>query len=186
VLLGRGDGVGGQFTGNKSNVLLTPAGTTAPPNVQHSPGEIFVGSDVGIQVCVAGGTPGIWVRLGFNGITPFRACDTRPGSGKPFAGQTLTQGATLDIPFLGTGGIPTTGVSAVVFNLTMATCTADGWLTAYPTGEGLPDTSNLNFAANQSPKANLVTVKLGTGGNVRIYNARGSTNMIVDVFGFYS
>ena len=186
VKLGQSNGVAGAFTGDNANLLLTPGAATSPPNVLHAAGEIFVGSDVGILVCVAGGTPGTWVRLGLNPLTPVRVCDTRPGSGKPFAGQTLGQGSELTISFPGTGGVPAAGASSVVFNLTMATCTADGWLTAYPTGAGLPDTSNLNFAANQSPKANLVVVKLGTGGSVTINNAKGSTNMIVDLFGFYS
>ena len=33
--------------------------------------------------------------------------------------------------------------------------------------------------------ANLITVKLGTGGKVRIYNNTGSTHVVVDVMGYY-
>jgi hypothetical protein len=181
--------VGTIGTAGKAQLRLIPASSSGAPSAGlHNMGEIFLDHDGVLFLCKfgTGGDVGTWVRVGFNPLTPVRVCDTRAGSGKPFAGQPLGQGGELTISFLGNGGVPTTGASAVVFNLTMATCTADGWLTAYPAGESLPDTSNLNFAANQSPKANLVTVKLGTGGGVKINNARGTTNVIVDLFGFYS
>jgi hypothetical protein len=33
---------------------------------------------------------------------------------------------------------------------------------------------------------NLVVVKLGSGGAVQVFNASGSTDVVVDVMGFYS
>jgi hypothetical protein len=54
----------------------------------------------------------------------------------------------------------------------------------YPTGVTRPTASNLNFPAGRT-EANSVTVKLGTNGQVDIYNNAGSTNVIADVSGYF-
>ena len=45
----------------------------------------------------------------------------------------------------GRGGLPATGVGAVVLNVTATGPTAQGYLTVYPTGGTRPTASNLNF-----------------------------------------
>jgi hypothetical protein len=81
----------------------------------------------------------------------------------------------------------------VVLNVTATGGTKLGWLTVYPTGHSLPTASNLNFTAGQTVP-NLVTVKIGTAGQVRIANTEhptvptpnaGSVHVIADVVGFY-
>jgi hypothetical protein len=49
----------------------------------------------------------------------------------------------------------------------------------------MPTVSNLNFSAGQTV-ANLVTVPLSTTGVVSIYNSAGSTDVVVDVEGYYT
>jgi hypothetical protein len=44
--------------------------------------------------------------------------------------------------------------------------------------------SNINFSAGET-LPNLVTVKVGSGGQIDIFNAAGSVNVIVDVAGYY-
>ncbi len=120
-------------------------------------------------------------------ITPVRIADTRPGSGEPYAGQTLAPGGTLNLQVTGSGGdaIPLSGVSAVVFNLTVANGTAGSYLTAYPYGATRPTASNLNFAPGEVVP-NRVIVPVGTGGKVSIYNVSGSVDVIVDADGYYT
>ena len=73
-------------------------------------------------------------------------------------------------------------------NITATNSTSSGYLTAYPTGDTLPLASNLNFLAGQTV-ANAAIIKVGptsTGGSgITIFNAFGSTDVIVDVVGVF-
>ena len=126
---------------------------------------------------------------GFGFLTtqaPARIADTRPSSGQPNAGQTLGPGASLSFQVTGAlSGIPSTGVSAVVLNVTEATATAPSFLTAYGTGTARPKASNLNFTAGQIVP-NRVIVPVGAGGQVTIYNNQGSTDVVIDANGWFS
>ena len=57
-----------------------------------------------------------------------------------------------------------------------------GYITVYPTGATDATASNLNFVAGQDI-ANLVTAKVGTNGQVDIYNFAGDTQVLFDVVG---
>jgi hypothetical protein len=83
------------------------------------------------------------------------------------------------------GGVPSTGVSAVVLNVTITDPSAGSYLTVYPSGSAVPTASNLNFSPGQTVP-NLVVVKVGSGGMVNVYNAAGATDVIFDVAGWYS
>ncbi|MCL4448990.1 MAG: hypothetical protein M1483_04845 [Actinobacteria bacterium] len=48
-----------------------------------------------------------------------------------------------------------------------------------------PASSNLNFTQSSKAVANFVTVPLSAAGNIAIYNYFGSTDVIVDVVGWY-
>ncbi len=113
----------------------------------------------------------------YHPVTPSRILDTR-------ATGPVGPGTALALPVAGKGGVPATGVSAVVMNVAVTGPTATGYLTVFPTGEPVPMTSNLNFTAGDTVP-NLVTAKLGAGGGVQLYNAMGSTHVIVDVAGWY-
>jgi len=94
-----------------------------------------------------------------------------------------------DIKIAGLFGVPT-DVTAVVLNVRTLAPSAAGWLTIYPKGTTKPVTKNVTFAAGQSV-SNTVIVKLGTGaaanaGSISIANSAGSTNVIVDVVGYFS
>lgn len=104
--------------------------------------------------------------------------DTREGSNpaKIGAGQTRT------VTIAGRAGVPTTGVSAVVLNVTAIAPTTAGSLTVTPAGGSAP--ASLSFKANQAI-GNQVTVPLGTGGAVRVTNKTGQVHVTVEVAGFY-
>lgn len=93
--------------------------------------------------------------------------------------------ATVGLAVTGRGGVPASGVSAVVLNVTVTEPTAGGFLTAWPAGEARPLASNLNFSPGQTVP-NLVVVKVGVGGVVNLFNSSASTHMVADVAGWYA
>ena len=72
-----------------------------------------------------------------------------------------------------------------MLNITATGPTAGGFLTVFPTGTGRPNASNLNFGPGQTVP-NLVIAQVGTNGQVSIYNAAGSTQLIADVAGWFA
>lgn len=118
----------------------------------------------------------------FYPIAPARILDTRTGLGA--SKKPLGSKGVLHLQVSGRGGVPASGVSAVVLNVTETGATTGGYITVYPTGVTRPTASNLNFPAGRT-EANSVTVKLGTNGQVDIYNNVGSTQVIADVFGYF-
>ena len=116
---------------------------------------------------------------GFVALPPSRLLDTRAGAGAP-----LAPGATLGLKVTGRGGVPAAGVSAVVLNVTVTEPSAGSFLTAWPGGEARPLASNLNFVAGQTVP-NLVVVKVGSTGQVDLFNNRGTTHVVADVAGWF-
>ena len=171
---------------NVSNLNFNPGQTV--PNLAVVP----VGADGRIQIFngsagtadliidVAGyylsGTP--TAAGAFGSLTPTRILDTRGTSTLPALGSRIVQ-------IRGAGGVPSTGVAAVVVNITAVNPTAGGYLTAWPSGVGRPTASNLNFNPGQTVP-NLAVVPVGADGKIQIFNgAPGSTDVIIDVAGYY-
>ncbi|WP_411283442.1 hypothetical protein [Lapillicoccus sp.] len=127
-----------------------------------------------VAAITTGGSTGAYYR-----VAPSRILDTRQGAGQ------LGPGAVLPLQVGGQGGVPGTGVSAVVLNVTVTNPTAGSYLTAYPSDLPRPNASSINFPRGFTG-ANLVTVPLHAGGVVNIYNAFGSVDVIGDVVGFYA
>lgn len=117
-------------------------------------------------------------------VAPVRILDSRTATGG-WTGQ-LAAGTPQSLTVTGgTASVPA-DVDSVVLNLTATNGSANSFLTAYPAGVAtVPTASNLNFAAGET-RPNLVTVKVGTAGQVTIANAVGSTDVIADLVGYYS
>ena len=120
----------------------------------------------------------------FTGVTPARILDTRSGNGQPTPGP-VGPGSSIDVQVTGRGGVPATGVQAVVLNVTAVTPSASSFLTVWPTGLPRPQVSNLNMVPGQIVP-NAVTVGLGDGGRVSVFNSSGATHVIFDVVGYYA
>ena len=73
----------------------------------------------------------------------------------------------------GVGGVPASGVSAVVLNVTVTAPTAGELPDRVPNGTPRPLASNLNFVAGQTVP-NLVVAKVGADGKVAVYNDAGA------------
>lgn len=119
----------------------------------------------------------------FHPVTPARILDTRFGPPFPAPGK-LGPGAVMTVDVTDGSTVPTSNVSAVVVNVTVTEPTAPSHLTIWPSGEPQPTASNLNFVAGQTVP-NLVTVKVGDDGNVKVFNNSGQTHVIFDVVGWY-
>jgi hypothetical protein len=121
----------------------------------------------------------------FVALPPSRITDTRPGSGQPNAGLTLGPGGHVDVQVTSAGGVPPTGAESVIMNVTVTRTTHSSILIAYPTGSARPLASNLNWLAGQTVP-NRVSVPIGAGGKVTLYNAHGSVDVVVDVNGYFT
>lgn len=71
------------------------------------------------------------------------------------------------------------------FNLTATGSTTGTYVTAWPTGSARPTASNVNLPADET-RPNLVTVAVGPGQRVSLYNNTGSTDLVADLTGFYT
>jgi hypothetical protein len=114
-------------------------------------------------------------------LVPDRVLDTRDGTGAPVG--KLGAEAELSLTVIGVGGVPESGVGAVVLNVTATEPTAASFLTVYPKGETRPFASSLNFLPGQSVP-NLVIAKVGADGAVNFFNQFGETHVVADVMGY--
>jgi hypothetical protein len=170
------------------NFVIVPVGTNNQVTIYNGPAKGTGGSadavvDLLGSFSTAANTSGGAGH--FNPVTPARITDTRAGSGQPNAGKTIGAGQSLTVQVTGAGGVPATGVSAVVLNVTEADNTAGGFLTAYPQGTTAPIASNLNFLSGQIV-ANRVIVPVSASGQINILNHAGNTDVVVDANGYFS
>lgn len=122
--------------------------------------------------------------VAFHPLSPARILDSRPASPKvgPYA-TPWGPAQTREVAMTGVGGVPARA-RAVVANLTVTGTTAAGFLSIWPTGQLRPLASSVNWAPGQTV-ANAVTVMVGTGGVVSVFNDSGNADVIVDVVGYY-
>ncbi|MEH1166271.1 right-handed parallel beta-helix repeat-containing protein [Micromonospora sp. CPCC 205539] len=116
-------------------------------------------------------------------VDPTRLLDTRSAVGTPTT-TPVVAGAevVLDIPTI--NGVAVADISAVVLNVTVTQPRTAGFLTVYPDGWSLPESSNINFVASETVP-NLATVAM-TNGKLRFRNSSGGTvHVIADLQGFY-
>jgi len=112
---------------------------------------------------------------------PVRILDTRVGNGR--FGPIPANG-DVKLQVTGRGGVPSSGVTAVVLNVTVTECRTPGYIAAYASGTTPPGTSNLNFVAG-STVPNQVVVAVGADGAVILHNASpASVELIADIQGY--
>ncbi|HUQ62427.1 MAG TPA: VCBS repeat-containing protein [Acidimicrobiales bacterium] len=155
------------------NLVVVKVGTEGKVDLFNSSGSTHVIADVAGWYGPDIGTPG----GRYTPVTPVRILDTR-------AAAKVGPAGSLALQVAGQGGVPASGVSAVVLNVTATDPTATSYLTAWPAGEARPLASNLNYVAGQTVP-NLVVVKVGAGGKVNLFNSSGSTHVIADVAGWF-
>ena len=190
-------------------LTVWPEGTTMPTvsNLNFAAGTIVPNlATVGLSLTAPAGMVSIYLNTGstnvvvdvegyyttplgttgsglYNPLSPSRAFGTLP------IGTAIGAGVTTPVTVAGTSatdGVPASA-SAVVLNVTAAHATAPSFLTVFPAGVTMPLASNLNFGAQVPLQAiaNRVTVGVGTGGQIDVYNLQGTVNVDVDVDGYY-
>lgn len=94
--------------------------------------------------------------------------------------------SSINVPVTGVGGVPSSGVTAVVLNVTVTEPTAPKLSHLVPQRQ--PSTYGLQPELRSQPGQdvpNLVVAKVGSDGKVSTYNNAGSTHVIFDVVGWY-
>jgi subtilisin family serine protease len=155
------------------------------PGLAATSGFTSSGRSLNAFAAVSAASPPPPVDGGFHALSPSRVVDTRLA---PLSA--VGRGGQLDVALLGRGGVPLSGVSAVVLNVTAVDGVSSGYVTVWPGGELRPGASSVNFVAGQ-PVANVVVAKLGAGGVVSFWNAddspaMGSVHLLVDVVGWFA
>ena len=213
-LFGSGFGLAGQdfvsdvfFGTNDVTVSPCPPSPTSPCFTVVGPTQLSIytpantAGTVDVTVKTPPGTSGTgaadkytFVAPGaYTALPPFRICDTRP-AGPGIASNQCDTGSNRT---LGTNGVVTAqissaggpvplGAQAVVVNVTAINhSTSATFVTAYPAGGSRPLASNINLAG-RTVEANLAIVQLSSLGKITLFNAVGSTDVIVDVQGYFA
>ena len=157
------------------NLVTVAVGSDGAVNIYNNNGSAHLIADV--AGWYGDGTEA--AGAGYHAVTPGRLLDTRDGAGVP-----VGPNGRLDLQVTGRGGVPGSGVSAVVMNLTAVSPTAGTFVTAWPAGQARPLASNLNVVAGQTAP-NLVVVAVGAGGKVSLFNLAGAVHLVADVAGWY-
>lgn len=130
-----------------------------------------------VTAAAAPGTPAIGGR--FHPLTPARLLDTR------LTNSPVRSAADRPVVVAGVAGVPATGASAVVVNVTVTGSTGPGNLQIYPTGQRPSRrTSNLNYRAGGTVPV-LVQSGVGPDGSISLSVDGGTTQVVVDVMGWY-
>jgi hypothetical protein len=138
-----------------------------------------------VQGWFAAQTDNLSGQSSYNPMAPVRALDTRDGTGTGGVSGPMGPGSLIGLQITGRNGVPASGVSAVVLNVTVTNPTGpDSFLTVYPSLSARPLASNLNFRVNQTV-ANLVVARVGPNGAVNIYNNLGGVHIVADVQGWF-
>lgn len=156
-----------------TNLAVVPLGPGGQLTLRHSAGTLHAIADVVGYFAVAGSSwqPAVATRL----------VDTRTGTGSVAAPLGGGETRTFTVP---AAALPP-GATVAVLNLTSTNATAEGFMTAFKSGTPRPATSNLNPAPLRS-LPNQVFVPLDAGANFDVFNAAGSTDLVVDLVGFFA
>ncbi len=124
-------------------------------------------------------------RGGYRSVGPARLLDTRAESAVGYTGAKPAAGAEVKVQISGREGIPASGVSAAVVNLTATAADGAGFVTAWASGTARPFTSSLNLDASGQTRPNHAIVPVGQDGAITLFTLNG-THLIVDVFGYFT
>jgi hypothetical protein len=180
-----------QSPGTTSNVNLVEgaaANTAVVPLLADGQMVIYDSVAVHLKVTLVGyfaptGGPASAGR--FTALTPTRLLDTRPGTAVGFTGPSPRAGDTLDVQVTGRGGVPTSGVSAVVLNVVATETHAGGSVQVGAAGMPVGAWRNLLVSRAGQTIANVVIVPVDADGRIAL-NTTLDTDLVVDVQGWFN
>jgi hypothetical protein len=120
----------------------------------------------------------------FEVVEQRRLCDTRnrPGASAGYGYRRLGD-RWIRVGVTNQAGVPADAVAAVLSVTAVSTGAGANFVTVFPSGERVPETSSLNMSPSDGAVANLVTIKLGAGAvDLTTYV---SCDLIVDLIGVY-
>jgi hypothetical protein len=119
-------------------------------------------------------------------LKPVRILDTRDGTGQIQQSEPAGYNDVAWNQEGGPAGGALQGDSGLVLNVTVTQPQANGLITVYPSAPGLPTASNLNFSAGETVP-NLVMVAVDFNGAIALYNGSSQpTDLIADLFGYFT
>ncbi|MGH9125213.1 MAG: hypothetical protein ACRDZ8_10875 [Acidimicrobiales bacterium] len=169
---------------NISNTIQAAVGQTGQVSVYNNQGSADLVIDLeGYYEVATGGL--------VNTVAPVRVCDTRKSKTIP-ANQcnnngtkagTMQPNSMMSVSVASGFGVPM-GATAVVVNVTATNTTSDGgYLTVWADGTTRPFASDLNWAAGQEIADRVIT-PISSAGVFDVYNAVGTTNVVIDLDGY--
>ena len=193
-------------TGPKSGGYLTvyPDGSPRPTvsNLNFSAGQTIanqvvvpVGADGKVDFYYSGtgstnlvvDVTSIFTPLGGAGyvpVTPTRMLDTRTGIGAP--AKAVAPNGTVNVKLVGVSPLPQAGTfGGVTANVTVTQPTSGGYITVYPNYlNAAPKVSTLNFSPGETVP-NMTSMSIEDSGIKLLNGSAGSSQLIVDVYGYY-
>jgi hypothetical protein len=154
------------------------------PNGKHTLSLYGTSSGNGASAPIQVGQIPTVTPTGLTTLTPSRIMNTR-ATGKIGSLKGTETATTFNV--LGKGGLPNSGISAVLLNVTVVdpeVGNEGGYVTVYPCASGRPDASNLNFT-NGQVIPNTVIAPVDPNGNICFYSY-GKTHILADVAGYFS
>ena len=190
--------------GSQIQFLRLAGAVSGPTTGTHVPGELYADLDGTLWFAVPatpGGTGVRWVKLAgtttsgaYHSITPSRAYDSRktaysvngplaPNSSRvvSLADSHTTEGVLI------TANVVPVGATAAEVNITVSSPTNKNFLAVAAGNAASTPTSLLNWDLGVTQIANSITVPLDASRQIKVFcgDQAGSTDFIVDVFGFY-
>jgi hypothetical protein len=160
----------------RPNLVTVPVGVDGQVTIFNSAGQADVLADVVGYYAATG--------AGFHTVGTTRILDSRTDTG----GYATPWGPSTVRPVQTTGtygsGVPTSGVVAVVMNVTVTDTTGSSYLAVHPGDVPAPSASNLNWVAGWTVPNEVIT-KVTPTGVANITNGSGSTAVIADIAGWF-
>jgi hypothetical protein len=173
-----------------ANLAIIKVGSDGTIKIRNgsSRGSVNVIADVSGYFTHSTLTSATSISGSFQPLTPQRIFDTRVGLNTTKA--KIPANGVRTIQIAGRGRVPLSGATSVVVHVIASSPTVNGYLTVFPGNlTTRPNASNVNFYAGKAA-SNAVIVKVptsGTGaGQIKVANSGGTTDVIVDVMGWYS
>ncbi|QUQ63007.1 RCC1 domain-containing protein [Kutzneria sp. CA-103260] len=151
----------------RPNLVTVAVGPDRKVDLNNHVGDVNLIVDVAGYYATDRGDP-------FFTVSPVRTMDSRTG---PSFGPGESRALDLS-PWL------PASAKTVVYNLTATNPTSATFVTGYPAGTSVPNTSNLNLVAGQTAP-NLAVTPLGAGGRLALRNNAGRVDLITDIAGYF-
>jgi hypothetical protein len=156
------------------NMTIVPVGDDGSITVANQAGTVDLLADLVAVVPTAVG----------RAVTPSRLYDSRTPDPETAAVGTgpLTPGQIRTVPVLGRAGVPTTGVSSVLLNVTGLGPASNGAIGVW--GAGPPPTTSAVVVPAGAVRPGFAVVPVSPQGTVQVADAGSAMHVVLDVVGF--